>query len=100
MKNEASKLNPTQASPRRETGIPRRIGVDEKLISLTEATKRLLRVDGRKPHVCTIWRWCSKGLRGVFLEYVRVGRNIRTTHEALLSMTALILLKNSLEVSR
>ena len=55
-------------------GIHRRIGPDEQLISLTEATRHLPRVDGKKVCVCTLWRWCRLGLRGVFLEYVRVGR--------------------------
>ena len=31
-----------------------------------------------------LWRWCRRELRGVFLEYVRVGRRICTTREALL----------------
>jgi len=31
-------------------------------------------VDGETVSICTLWRWCRKGLRGAFLEYVRVGR--------------------------
>ena len=42
------------------------------------------RIDGHKIAVATLWRWCRRGLRGVRLEYVRVGRRICTTHEALL----------------
>ncbi len=61
-----------------------RISPDEELITLTEATKILPRVNGRKPAVCTLWRWCRKGMRGEFLEYVRVGRKICTTREAML----------------
>jgi hypothetical protein len=61
-----------------------RIGPDEVLITLTEAAKRLPRLDGKKVSVCTLWRWCRVGLRGVFLEYVRVGRTICTTREAML----------------
>jgi len=64
--------------------IQRLIGSDEELITLTEATRRLPKVDGKKVSVCTLWRWCRKGLRGVFLEYVRVGRRICTTRQALL----------------
>ena len=64
--------------------IQRRIGPDERLITLGEAAKLLPRVNGKKPAVCTLWRWCRKGLRGQFLEYVRVGRRIGTTREALL----------------
>ena len=56
---------------------------NETLLSLTEATKVLPRVNGRKPAISTLWRWCRKGLRGVKLEYVRYGRNIVTTRQAL-----------------
>ena len=55
-------------------GFGRQVGPDEKLITLTEATRHLPKVDGKKVSVCTLWRWCRKGLRGAFLEYVRVGR--------------------------
>ena len=65
-------------------GIERRIGHEEELITLTEATRHLPKVDGKKVAVCTLWRWCRKGLRGVYLEYVRVGRRICTTRQALL----------------
>jgi hypothetical protein len=62
----------------------RRIGPTEELITLTEAAKHLPKVDGKKVSICTLWRWCRMGLRGMFLEYVRVGRKICTTREALL----------------
>ena len=65
-----------------------RISPGEDLITLTEATRRLPKVDGKKISVCTLWRWCRKGLRGQFLEYVRVGRKICTTREALLRFFA------------
>jgi hypothetical protein len=55
-------------------GCGRQVGPDERLITLTEATKVLPTVNGKRPAICTLWRWCRKGLRGVFLEYVRVGR--------------------------
>jgi len=64
--------------------IERRIGHEEELITLTEAAKHLPKVDGKKVAVCTLWRWCRVGLRGVYLEYVRVGRKICTTREAML----------------
>lgn len=57
---------------------------NEDLLTLAAAARRLPRIDGRKIAIPTIWRWCRKGLRGVHLEYVRVGRKICTTHEALL----------------
>lgn len=56
---------------------------NEMLLSLTEATKALPPVNGRRPAIATLWRWCRKGLRGVRLDYVRVGRNIATSREAL-----------------
>ena len=62
----------------------RRIGAEEQLITLAEAAKHLPKVDGKKVSVCTLWRWCRRGLRGAFLEYVRVGRKICTTREAML----------------
>ncbi len=68
----------------------RRIGPDEELLTLAEATKHLPRVDGRKVSVCTLWRWCRLGLRGVFLEYVRVGRKICTTRQALLRFFSML----------
>ncbi len=56
---------------------------NERLLSLTEASKVLPRIGGRKPAVSTLWRWRRKGLRGVCLEYLRVGRRIVTSREAL-----------------
>jgi hypothetical protein len=43
-------------------------------------------VDGKRTCVCTLWPWCRKGLRGAFLEYVRVGRKVCTTREAMLRL--------------
>jgi len=57
--------------------------IREELLSLAEATKVMPRVNGKRPAISTLWRWCRKGLRGVHLDYVRVGRNIATTREAL-----------------
>lgn len=61
-----------------------RIGPDEPLITLAQAAELLPRIDQKKVPIGTIWRWCRRGLRGVCLEYVRVGRKICTTHVALL----------------
>ena len=33
-------------------------------------------------HPCTVWRWIQKGVRGVRLEHIRVGRRILTSDEA------------------
>ena len=53
-------------------------------------------MDGETVSICTLWRWCRKGSRGVFLEYVRVGRKtclrrgcrrqVCTTGEAMLRL--------------
>lgn len=67
-----------------ESSFSRRIGRDEELITLTKAARHLPKVNGKKVALSTLWRWCSKGLRGQFLQYVRVGRKICTTREALL----------------
>lgn len=51
-------------------------------LTLTEAAALLGR-GGKRPSTCTVWRWCRKGCRGVSLEYLRLGREIRVTEEAL-----------------
>jgi hypothetical protein len=56
----------------------------EELITLARAANLLPKIDGKKVAVATLWRWCRKGLRGLFLPYVRVGRKICTTHAAML----------------
>ncbi len=55
----------------------------ETVVSLTEATKILPPVNGKRPAISTMWRWCRKGLHGVRLEYIRVGRSIATSREAI-----------------
>lgn len=55
----------------------------EDVVSLTEATKILPRMNGKRASICTLWRWCRKGIRGVHLDYIRVGRGIATSRQAL-----------------
>ena len=55
----------------------------ELLLSLTDAAKTLPKIDGKRPHTSTLWRWCRKGLRGVRLEYIRLGNRICTSADAL-----------------
>jgi len=55
----------------------------ETIINLTQATKILPLRRGKRIAISTLWRWRRKGLRGVRLEYVRIGRNIATSREAL-----------------
>jgi len=52
---------------------------NEKLLDLATAARLL----PRRPHVSTLWRWARKGLKGIRLEYRRVGGRVYTTAEAL-----------------
>ncbi len=56
---------------------------NEQLLSLSDASRALPPIDGKRPHVSTLWRWCKRGIRGVRLEYVRLGHRICTSQEAL-----------------
>ena len=65
---------------------PERDGIDlerETPISLADAAEAVPTVGGRKPSTSTVWRWCRFGIRGVRLEYIRVGRRMATSKEAL-----------------
>ena len=55
----------------------------ETLLSLSEAASVLPKVNGRRPHVSTLWRWVRRGCRGVFLEHLRFGHRVVTSREAL-----------------
>ena len=53
--------------------------LDEEPLLLAEAAK----VCPSPVHAATISRWCLRGLDGVYLEHIRVGRKLLTTREAL-----------------
>ena len=55
----------------------------EELLSLTDAAKALPPIDGKRPHVSTIWRWVRRSVRGIRLEHVRLGHRVCTSQEAL-----------------
>ena len=55
----------------------------ETVVSLTDATKALPLIDGKRPHVTTVWRWAMRGVRGVRLAHGRLGKRVVTSHEAL-----------------
>ena len=57
--------------------------LDEQIVSFSDAARHLPRVDGRKPHPSTIWRWARKGIQGVHLETRRIGGRFVTSLEAL-----------------
>lgn len=55
----------------------------EQVVGLTEASKIIPPRNGRRVAASTLWRWCRKGIGGVRLEYIRLGRNIATSTQAL-----------------
>ena len=52
-------------------------------MSLAAAAKAFGRLRGRVPHVSTVWRWCTKGVRGVRLQSYVVGGTRVITAEAI-----------------
>ena len=56
---------------------------DETVLTFSEAAKVLPRLNGKRLHASTIWRWARKGLSGVKLETRRVGARFVTSAEAL-----------------
>jgi len=59
------------------------IGTHEHLLTLADATKVLPSINGKHHSTLTLWRWCRKGIRGVRLEYLRIGRAMMTSEESL-----------------
>ena len=56
----------------------------EQVLSLREATQQLpRRRNGQRPHIATLYRWATEGLRGVHLETLQVGGTLCTSIEAL-----------------
>jgi hypothetical protein len=55
----------------------------EEMLTLTEAARVLPTGHGKAIHISTLWRWCRKGIKGRRLEYVRAGRRIFTSKEAI-----------------
>lgn len=51
----------------------------EHLLSLAQAARML----PSSPSPTTMWRWCTRGVRGVRLRSVKVGRSRMTSEEAL-----------------
>jgi len=78
--NAADRLLVDSPEATRPCGIAR---PTEELLSLTHAARRLPKIDGKKVAISTLWRWCRRGLRGEHLEYIRVGRKICVSPEAL-----------------
>lgn len=55
----------------------------QKYFTLGEAAKRIQEIDGKRPHPSTLFRWYDRGIGGVRLECIRVGRKLAVTEEAL-----------------
>jgi hypothetical protein len=55
----------------------------EPVMTLAEAAGWLERRFGRRPNVASIWRWATKGSKGVRLETISLGRFRYTTESAL-----------------
>jgi len=56
----------------------------EQVLSLRQATDSLPRLrQGRRVHISTVYRWISRGVGGVRLEAVKLGRTLVTSREAL-----------------
>ena len=56
----------------------------EQLISLAQAAKlRPCGRRGRPLHPATMYRWISRGIRGVRLEFIRLGGTLYTSREAM-----------------
>ena len=51
-------------------------------LTLSEAAALLGR-GGRRPSIPTLWRWCRHGCRGVRLSYMKLGRELRITPDAI-----------------
>lgn len=57
--------------------------LDEQVVTLKEAATFIGTFGICSPHQTTMWRWATKGVRGVRLEHVRFGRLIVTSREAI-----------------
>ena len=56
----------------------------ENLVSLADAARSLpSRRAGKKPHVSCLYRWTTRGCKGVILESIQVGGTRCTSREAL-----------------
>jgi Protein of unknown function (DUF1580) len=57
---------------------------DEEVLTLSQAAEVLPSLRGGRPvHRSTLYRWISRGVRGIRLETLRLGRTLVTSQEAL-----------------
>lgn len=57
--------------------------LSEQVMSLKEAAQAIEKITRKKPDKSTLYRWCTKGVAGKFLEHQRVGGVIITSKEAI-----------------
>lgn len=55
----------------------------ESILGLVSASKHLPEIEGRRPHLSTVWRWIHRGIKGAKLESVRIGGRVYTSKEAI-----------------
>ena len=56
---------------------------NEQLLTFSQAVERLPEINGRRRAPSTLYRWCRHGINGVRLDYVRIGRTMATSQEAI-----------------
>jgi len=54
----------------------------ERLFSLAEIAREIPSINGRRCHPSTLWRWCTKGLGGVKMDYLLIGRRVVSSRES------------------
>lgn len=55
----------------------------ETMLTFSQAASHLPRMQGKKIHTSTLWRWARKGVQGVKLETRKLGGRFFTSLEAL-----------------
>ena len=60
----------------------------ESVGTLAEVAAQLPRLSGRRIHVSTLWRWATKGIKGVRLDYIKMGGRLVTSVEAVARFAA------------
>ncbi len=57
--------------------------MEQEILSLAQACKRIPPISGKRPHISTLYRWYDRGINGVHLECLKIGRKLAVTQEAL-----------------
>lgn len=55
----------------------------ENVLTLTEARKEIAKITKRRVDKATLTRWIHKGIGGIQLEAIRLGRNLFTSSQAI-----------------